>query len=121
MVFFMIDYPKRNMNVISRISRFAILAIFGAYLGLTPSRASTVRIVQQVSPVAKVDAERIAVSSFKRHTRGKVKNFSWRFVYFNDDEWVFTFDDLDVIPGPGTDYFVSVQKASGRVRIDRGM
>jgi len=64
-------------------------------------------------------AERVAVSSFKEKTRGKIKNYSWRFLFQDEQGWVFTFDNLDVIPGPGTDYFITIKK-TGESIVEHG-
>jgi hypothetical protein len=79
-------------------------------------------LIAENSAVPSMDAaERIAIASFKKHTHGKIKHFSWRFLYEDGQEWSFSFEDLDVIPAPGSDYFVTINKKSGRATITRGI
>lgn len=69
---------------------------------------------QKIAPI-----EKIAIASFKKYTNHRVKNFSWKYLYTDAEESVFTFEDLDVMPRPDSDYFVVVKK-SGNVIVMRG-
>jgi hypothetical protein len=65
-------------------------------------------------------AEKLADSKFKKFTHGTIRNFSRRLIEQNAEEWVFSYDDNESIPRPGSTIFVTVQKSSGRVTINYG-
>jgi hypothetical protein len=63
-------------------------------------------------------AEKISLLEFKKHTHNKVKNIQFRLIDETSDEYVFSYEDLDVIPRPGSDLYVTVKKATGSVQIN---
>ena len=107
------------MHVKKFLLAFLVYACCSLYCSAQPAR-------RQPAPtpavqLSQAEADTVARKFFRARTRGKVVNFSWRFIYDNGEEWVFSFEDLDIVPGPGTDYFVSVHKKTGKIRFDRGM
>ncbi len=79
------------------------------------------QVVTYDETTAPVNArEKRAVEGFRKHAQNKVKHFSWRFVYEDAKYWVYSFEDRDVIPRPGSDYFVSVNKVTAKVSVEHG-
>ncbi|NHZ65960.1 hypothetical protein [Massilia genomosp. 1] len=108
---------------IPKSSLLATLALYFSYMFMpvmamqNPSEFGESKKILDAQEV--VFIEKIAIAGFKKHTNNRVKNFSWRYLYSDTEEYVFTFEDLDVIPRPGSDYFVIV-KRSGKIIVTRG-
>jgi hypothetical protein len=110
---------KKTSDLLILTLCFALFFTFAVTLQI-PSIAAELNA--ENSAVRSMDsAEKIAIASFKKYTHRKVKHFSWCFLYEDDQEWSFSFEDLDVIPGPGSDYFVTINKKSGQATITRGI
>lgn len=65
-------------------------------------------------------AEKISLIAFKKYTQRKIKNIKFRLIEENSSEFVFSFENIDVIPRPGSDYYVVVKKSTGEVEISMG-
>ncbi len=95
----------------SSMARFGFLLAIGGVLVGTPLAGHT---APQRSQITQSKARQIAIEEFKRRSKTDAKKISIRLIEEDSKEWVFVVEDQDVVPGPGTELYVSVNKISAK-------
>ena len=101
----------------------AFLLLWGALVGntyLLPSACIAMQKAETQRVSSASAARKISDAAFKKYTQYKITNFHCRLLEENAREFLFSYDDLDIVPRPGSEFYVTVSKATGEVTINRG-
>jgi hypothetical protein len=92
------------------IFKFSRLVTFAMACSLAPADSIAMPDTPADKATSIETARNLADNAFKKATIGKVKNFSVRLIENSAIEWVFVYEDVDVLPRPGSEIYVEVSK-----------
>lgn len=112
------DRTKNFKKILKRLL-FSVIAI--GLISSFPLSSLAVTAKSAVLPIKSIKvAKRIALENFKIFTKNKVKKISCELIKEDLKEWLFVFEDADVVPTPGSEVYVVVEKSTGKVTIFYG-